>query len=158
MAKEAGRHFYLAKYGVLVRNRTNTLIVHRPRDAHRTLLPHRGPEVEEASGASVEQNGFSMLLPQGFCGAWRNFVIGHAENEGDGEKTTQGAAEVGDEMDEDADDEGSSEGIKHQQPSSFSTDIGASYSGTSVGRAVSPSPSVKPLSTGVGAVAIASIL
>ena len=73
-SKDAGRHFYYAKYGVLVRNRTNTLIVQRGEDAHGTLLPHRAPETETAKGASVEQNGFSMLLPTGFCGAWRNHV------------------------------------------------------------------------------------
>lgn len=35
--EEAGRHFYVARYGVKVVNRTGALIVHRVGDAHGTM-------------------------------------------------------------------------------------------------------------------------
>ena len=69
------RHFLFAKYGIKVPNSRNTVIVHRPTDAHGTTLPNRSPEDEDTKEARqgedwVQQNGISMVIQQGLPSAW----------------------------------------------------------------------------------------
>lgn len=68
LGSNEGMHFYIAQYGLRIKQAANTLVIWRPRDMHGTSLPDRTPA---AMQAGTMQAGLAFVTSNRLMTQWR---------------------------------------------------------------------------------------